>query len=184
MTKYDVYTFDNGRVALIDSKIFSEAIEQDKEVLIVCNSWSGGYAYATGANKIVDPNFGDCWEMYGYEVREEEFDSEALSKFYKVIFTSGEMIFMETNDQANSYCGRQFTDWHSSIEDIHRRANIYPSLGDKMLTEDEILSKRKTINECLTVRHLYKDVEAKVEALISRGILSKDAKKWIRAREN
>lgn len=180
MTNYDVYAFDNGRVALVDSEIISNAIEHGKEVLIVCNSWSGGYAYAIGAEKFNDPEFGECYDMYGYDVREVEFNPEDLQKFYKVIFTPGEMIFMETGDQANSYCGGQFTDWHSSIEDIHRRANIYPSLGDKMLTEDEIFSKRKTINECLTVRHLYKDVEAKVEALISRGILSKDAKKWIR----
>lgn len=179
MTNYDVYTFDNGRVALIDSKILSEAIEQDKEVLIVCNSWSGGYAYATGANKIVDPNFGDCWEMYGYEVREEEFDSESLQKFYKVIFTPGEMIYMETGDQANSYQGGQFIDWHSKEDEIHRRHNIWPQNGDKSLTFDEIFKMRKTVNECLTVRHLYKDVEAKVNALISRGILSKDATKWI-----
>lgn len=179
MVKYDVYSFDNGRVALIDSEILSKAIEQGKEILIVCNAWSGGYAYAVGAEKHYDPEFGDCLYMYGYDVKETEFDSESLQKFYKVIFTPGEMIYMETGDQANSYCGGQFTDWHSKKEDIYRRYNIYPQLGDKGFTEDEIFKMRKTVDECLTVRHLYKDVEAKVEALIGRGILSKDAKKWI-----
>ena len=42
MTNYDVYFFENGRVALIDSEILSKAIELDKEILIVCNAWSGG----------------------------------------------------------------------------------------------------------------------------------------------
>lgn len=180
MTKYDVYTFDNGRVVLIDSKILSEAIEQGKEILIVCNSWSGGYAHATGANKIVDPDFGECWEMYGYDMEEAELSLEDLQKFHKVIFTKGEMIYMETGDQANSYQGGKFIDWHSKEDEINHRHNIWPELGDKSLTGKEIFEMRKTIDECLTVRHLYKDVEAKVEALISRGILSKDAKKWIR----
>lgn len=180
MTNYEIYAFDNGRVVLVDSEIISNAIEQGKEVLIVCNSWSGGYAYAIGAEEFNDPEFGRCYDMYGYDVREIEFNAEDLQKFYKVIFTPGEIIYMKTGDQANSYCGGQFTDWHSSVEDIHKRANIYPSLGDKMLTEDEIFSKRKTVDECATVRHLYKDVKAKVEALINHGILSKDAIKYIK----
>lgn len=117
--------------------------------------------------------------MYGYDVKEEEYNPEDLQKFYKVVFTPGEMVYMETGDQANCYCGGQFTDWHSSVADIYRRANIYPALGDEKLTEDEIFSKRKTINERATVRNLYKDVEAKVEALIGCGILSKGATKWI-----
>lgn len=179
MTKYEVYAFENGRVALVDSEIIFNAIEKGKEVLIVCNSWSGGYAYAIGAEKFNDPEFGECYNMYGYDVREAEFDSEDLQKFYKVIFTPGEMIYMETGEQANSYCGGQFTDWHSKEEDINRYSGIYPTLGDKALSDDEIFSKRKTVNDRATVRHLYKDVEAKVEALINHGILSKDAKKWI-----
>lgn len=179
MTKYDVYPFGNGRVALVDSEIISNAIDEGKEVLIVCNSWSGGYAYAVGANKFNDPDFGECYDMYGYDVKEMEFNSDDLQKFYKVIFTPGEMIYMKTGDQANSYCGGQFADWHSKEEDINCRSGIYTSLGDKALSNDEVLYKRTTVDDCATVRYLYKDVEAKVEALISRGILSKDAKKWI-----
>lgn len=179
MTKYETYIFGNGRVVFIDTEIIDNAIKQGKEVLIVCNAWSGGYAYAVGAKKFNDPDFGECYNMYGYDVKEKEFNPEDLQKFYKVIFTPGEMVYMETGDQANSYRGGQFTDWHSSVADIYCRAKIYPALGDEKLTEDEIFSKRKTINERATVRNLYKDVEAKVEALIGCGILSKDATKWI-----
>lgn len=70
MIKYDVYAFGNGRVTLIDSKILSEAIENDKEILIVCNAWSGGYAYATGANKIVDPEGTERCSSCGKDVEE------------------------------------------------------------------------------------------------------------------
>lgn len=179
MTKYEACIFDNGRVVFVDSEIISNAIEKGKEILIVCNAWSGGYAYAIGAKKFSDPDFGECYGIYGYDVEEAEFNLEDLQKFYKVIFTPGEMIYMETGDQANSYCGGQFTDWHSEEEVINRRSGFYPSLGNKTLSKDEIFYKRNTVDECMTVRHLYKDVEAKVEALINKGILSEDAKKWI-----
>lgn len=178
MTKYEAYIFDNGRVALVDYEIISNAITQGKEVLIVCNAWSGGYAYVIGATKFNDPDFGECYGMYSYDVREAEFNSEDLQKFYKVIFTPGEMIYMETGDQANSYCGGQFIDWHSEEENIQRHYK-YISLRNKALSKEEVFAKRKKVDDCMTVRHLYKDVEAKVEALINKGILSKDAKKWI-----
>lgn len=116
--------------------------------------------------------------MYSYDVREAELNSEDLQKFYKVIFTPGEMIYMETGDQANSYCGGQFIDWHSEEENIQRHYK-YISLRNKALSKEEVFAKRKKVDDCMTVRHLYKDVEAKVEALINKGILSKDAKKWI-----
>ena len=165
---------------MIDSEILSKAIELDKEILIVCNAWSGGDAHAVGANKIVDPHFGECWEMYGYDVEEEEFNSEDLQKFYKIIFTRGEMIYMESGDQANFYQSGEFVDWHSSKDSINLYYHIYPEYGDKSLSNEEIFTKRRTIDECATVRHIFKDVEAKVNALIRRGVLSKDATKWIR----
>lgn len=177
MTKYDVYPFSNGRVAMIDTEIISKAIEAEKEVLVVCNAWSGGYAHAIGADKSTYDGK-PCYMMYGYEVKEQEFTTEELSKFYRVIFTPGEMIYMETGDQANSHSGHTFTDWDTSVErinDYHHRC----SWKNNLFTEEEIFKLRKTINECSTVRHIYKDEEAKVQALIDCGILSKDAMKYI-----
>lgn len=177
MTKYDVYPFPNGRVAMIDSEIINEAIEAGKEVLVVCNAWSGGYAHAIGADK--DTYDGKpCYMMYGYEVKEQEFTTEDLSKFYRVIFTPGEMIYMETGDQANSYVGGAFTDWNTSPKRINEYHHKY-GWNDALFTEEEIFKKRKTINECATVRHIYNDEKAKVQALIDSGILSADAMQYI-----
>ena len=52
MEKYDVRFFPNGRVYFLDYDILDEALEAGKEILIVMNCWSGGYALAIGANKI------------------------------------------------------------------------------------------------------------------------------------
>ncbi len=179
MTKYETYIFPNGRVAMVDSEIINKALEIEKEVLIVCNAWSGGYAIAIGANKTYDPDFGEMYTMYSYSVREEEFTTEELSRFYKVIFTPGEMIYMETGDQANNYQDYKFIDWDSSVERINDRHYRY-SWKNNLFTEEEIREKRQTINECTTVRHIYKDVEAKVQALIDRRILSEEAMKYVK----
>lgn len=173
MTKYEIYVFPNGRVAMIDEA----AIDIGKEVLIVCNAWSGGYACAVGANK--DTYDGKpCYMMYSYDVKEQEFTTEELNRFYKVIFTPGEMIYMETGDQANSYLGNRFIDYDTDVCKINDWCHRY-AYKNNLLTAEEILEKRKTINECSTVRHIYKDKEAKVRALIGRRILSENAMKYI-----
>lgn len=173
MDKYDVYVFPNGRVVLIDSDTISEAINAGKEVLIVCNAWSGGYAYAVGANAYCDPHFGKCYAMYAYDIRDREFTPDELSGFHKVIFTSGEKIYMETGDQANRYTRGKFSDMDTSdCRAIERNGYV-------QLTPDEIRKKRETINERATVRHIYKDREAKVQTMINKGILSENAKKYI-----
>lgn len=120
--KYDVRFFPNGRIYFLDNDILKEAVENDKEILIVMNAWSGGYAVAVGANKVPA-----CWydndaapdkiayEMYSYDIKDKEFTNEELSNFYKVIFTSGEVVRMKSGDLANSYCDH-FTDWDTSFE--------------------------------------------------------------------
>lgn len=51
--KYTPYIFGNGRVVLVENKTIDEAIGYGKEILIICNAWSGGYAHAIGAEKDV-----------------------------------------------------------------------------------------------------------------------------------
>lgn len=38
--KYMPYVFGNGRVVLVENKTIDEAIDSDKEILIICNAWS------------------------------------------------------------------------------------------------------------------------------------------------
>lgn len=182
--KYTPYVFGNGRVVLVENKIIDEAIDLGKEVLIICNAWSGGYATAVGAKKVVgDPDFPEGWSMYGYDLEDKELDATDLDKFYRVIISSGEQIWMESGEQANSYQGETFFDWDSSLNSICDRTGV--------TTDIEAYKKRTTIDPHGTVCRLnykhtedlkpdYTDWEERIWALINIGILPKDAVKYMK----
>lgn len=182
--KYMPYVFGNGRVVLVENKIIDEAIDYGKEVLIICNAWSGGYAHAVGAEKDIDPDFGECWNMYGYDIKDKELDATDLDKFWRVIVSSGEQIWMKSGDQANSYIGGVFTDWNTSLRSMCDRTGV------TVTTEDEAYKRRTAVDACGTVRRLnykytedhkpdYVDWEERIWALIRIGILPKDAVKYM-----
>lgn len=177
--KYQVVSFPNGRVYFLENELVDKAIKQEKEILIVCLAWSGGYSHVIGANKL--PNYDGLmdehgkefefiYEMYGYEVKNKEYTPKELSRFYKVIFTQGEFIYMNTRGQATSYQGGKFIDWYSSNEEV--QDTVY----DRILTDDEIFQMRKIVNTKMTIKLLKndKDYEEKVQALISYGIIKKE----------
>ena len=185
--KYMPYVFGNGRVVLVENKTIDEAIDLGKEILIICNAWSGGYAHAVGAEKDIDPDFGECWNMYGYDIKDKELDATDLNKFYRVIISSGEQIWMKSGDQANSYIGGIFTDWNTSLRSMCDRTGV------TITTEDEAYKRRTAVDACGTVRRLnykytedhepdYVDWEERIWALISIGILPKDAVKYMNKR--
>lgn len=185
--KYMPYVFGNGRVVLVENKTIDEAIDSDKEILIICNAWSGGYAHAVGAEKYIDPDFGECWNMYGYDIKDKELDAVDLDKFYRVIISSGEQIWMKSGDQANSYIGGVFTDWNTSLRSMCDRTGV------TITTEDEAYKRRTAVDACGTVRRLnykytedhkpdYVDWEERIWALIRIGILPKDAVKYMNKR--
>lgn len=185
--KYTPYIFGNGRVVLVENKTIDEAIGYGKEILIICNAWSGGYAHAIGAEKDIDPDFGECWNMYGYDIKDKEFDATDLDKFWRVIVSSGEQIWMKSGDQANSYIGGVFIDWNTSLRSMCDRTGV------TVTTEDEAYKRRTTVDACGTVRRLnykytedhkpdYVDWEERIWALIRIGILPKDAVKYLNKR--
>lgn len=182
--KYTPYIFGNGRVVLVENKTIDEAISYGKEILIICNAWSGGYAHAIGAEKDIDPDFGECWNMYGYDIKDKELDATDLDKFWRVIVSSGEQIWMKSGDQANSYIGGVFTDWNTSLRSMCDRTGV------TVTTEDEAYKRRTAVDACGTVRRLnykytedhkpdYVDWEERIWALIRIGILPKDAVKYM-----
>lgn len=182
--KYTPYIFGNGRVVLVENKTIDEAIGYGKEILIICNAWSGGYAHAIGAEKDIDPDFGECWNMYGYDIKDKELDATDLDKFWRVIVSSGEQIWMKSGDQANSYIGGVFTDWNTSLRSMCDRTGV------TVTTEDEAYKRRTAVDACGTVCRLnykytedhkpdYVDWEERIWALIRIGILPKDAIKYM-----
>ena len=123
MNNYISQFFNNGRIAVVPTKDFDEAIKQNKEILIFCGGWSGGYACAIGANKLFYPNLGECWEMYSYSIKEETFSAEDMQKFYKVVVTDGIKVYMKTGEPATSYFG-DLADWDTSFEKF-KQSYIY-----------------------------------------------------------
>lgn len=179
MKKYDLRIFPNGRVYFLDKDLLNEALEAEKDILIICNAWSGGYAIQIGGDYIDDDYYGKGYMMRSRYIKEAEFDAEALAKeFYRVIITQGNMIYMETHDQANSYQGGKFIDWDSSDEKIMDRYDFNPKkYSTKKELEEEIYIRRTTVCDAATVNFLNEDKD-KIQCLIDYGILSKDAMKY------
>lgn len=115
---YNPYIFPNGRIALVKDSDMTEAIEAGKEILIFCGGWSGGYAMAVGANKNYDPVFGECWEMYSYDIKDTTFSSEDILRFHKVIITDGIKVYMKTGEPATQYFCGYFHDWDTSFTEF------------------------------------------------------------------
>lgn len=166
MKKYDVRFFPNGRVYFLDYDILDEALEAGKEILIVMNCWSGGYALAVGANKILwyDENTGFneiSYVMYSYDIKETEFSQEDLARFHKVIFTDGVQIRMKTGDQATCYISGEFIDWDTSYQDFKKRY-LYNNE-----TEEQFENLRREVDWEATKSFMSteKDFQDKIEAL-------------------
>lgn len=169
---YELIIFPNGRVYFLDKEIRDKAIKEGKEILICCNAWSGGYTFVIGAEE--DTYDGEkCYNMYQYAVTNEEFSPEDLKKFYKVIFTQGEMIYTQTGEQATSYQGGLFIDWYSSDNAIkeHYELMTYP----KKFTGDssELEKLRKMVDKKRTENHIgcTPNAQKKIDTLKAYGIL-------------
>lgn len=180
-TKYDAVIFSNGRVVLYDSADFENAVENGQELLIICAAWSGGYALIRGADKVQNYEEweGDLdgfhYDCYAREVKNESFTSEGLKKFYKVIISQGEMIYMETGDQANAYQAHEFIDWCTSEKDYASRvswSDSKPPIDKARRTIDE---RRTIASVCTNRSDHFEDNESRVRTLMAYGVLSDKA---------
>ena len=185
-TKYSAVFFNNGRVVLYEDKILDKAIKQNKDILFICNAWSGGYACAMGADKRFDFDFDtEVYDMYGYDIKDTILTPEEVDKFYRVIISSGEMIYMNSGRQANTYQSGNFCDWDTKDRDIikfnsEKFINIAPKDRD-----ETIKRLRTTVNEALTINYLNRnyingkvdkeDLKDRVQCLINYGVLSNNA---------
>lgn len=98
MEKYQIYFADNGKIIFIPYEFINEAIEADKELLVIQTGYRGNFRYAIGANKT-----DEGYMMYGYNPDESILDGNDLKKFHRVIFTQGEKIYMEDGDYADNH---------------------------------------------------------------------------------
>lgn len=152
--EYDAHIFPNGRIALVNQSDFDEAINQGKEILIFCGGWSGGYAKAVGADKFFDPDFGECWNLYAYDIKDTTFSAEDMQKFHKVIITDGVKVYMQTGGPATLYdCA--FVDLDTTFGEF-KRGFLYD--GE---TEEEFEKLRWKVDIGRTQKSLGRWKEAK-----------------------
>lgn len=151
---YDAHIFPNGRIALVKNSDMTEAIEAGKEILIFCGGWSGGYAKAVGAEKSYDPDFGECWGMYGYDIKDTTFSSDDMRKFHKVIITDGIKVYMQTGEPATQYFGGMFCDWDTSFAEFKKK---WYYDGE---TKEDFDEKRRKIDLEMTKRMIGRGKDA------------------------
>lgn len=153
MNKYECKFFSNGRVVFVKEEDIENAIHAHKELLVICNSWSGGEAVRIGADEMDDPDFGKGWSMYSYKIKDTEFTEEELKKFYKVIISSGEKIMMQTGDEATYGNSGIFIDWYTKYNDYKRR-NYNTNVTEKKF--DEL---REKVDTQFTIRMMGGETE-------------------------
>lgn len=95
--KYEARIFPNGRVVCYERKDLDDAINAGKELLIVCNCHTGGFAEAIGATE--EPKR----IRYSDYIHEQMFTGKEMVRFHKIIFTEGEKIFDDNFDYATQY---------------------------------------------------------------------------------
>lgn len=136
MEKYQIYFADNGKIIFIPYEFISEAIEADKELLIIQTGYRGNFRHIIGADKT-----DEGYMMYGYTPDEAILDGNDLKRFYRVIFTQGEKVYMEDGDYADNHyadvwrsdrTGCEIIDYRRTFRylpsDAHREAlkGVYP----------------------------------------------------------
>ena len=98
MENYQIYFADNGKIIFVPYEFIDEALEADKELLIIQTGYRGNFRHIIGADKT-----NEGYMMYGYTPDETILDGNDLKRFYRVIFTQGEKVYMEDGDYADNH---------------------------------------------------------------------------------
>ena len=133
MKKYDVRFCSCGRVHFVDEAKINNAIENEKQVLIVCNNC--GNSSVIGADIQEDDEGQTCYMMYSSSMRDTEIND--MTKIDSIVFTTGEHVRMMTGGEA-TYHGNEFIDW-----DTKKPSDISNEEWEKMRMT---VNTRHTIN--------------------------------------
>ena len=124
MENYEIHFANNGKIIFIPYDFIDEAVEADKELLVIQTGYRGNFRYAIGANKT-----NEGYMMYGYTPDEDILDEKDLKKFHRVIFTQGEKVYMEDGDYADNHYGDIWRSDRTGCEiiDYNRTFRCLPS---------------------------------------------------------
>jgi len=136
--KYEVYFCSCGRVHFVDTEKINKAIENEKEVLVICNNC--GNSFVEGADK-QDYDGEEGYMIYSYSKRDTEIND--TSKIDSIVFTLGNKVIMMTGGEATFYGNGTFIDWET------KKPNS--------VTEDEWKTMRETVNVERTINWIKDD---------------------------
>ena len=123
MKKYDVRFCNCGRVHFIEQEKINNAIEHEKQVLVICNNC--GNSFIIGADKGYDDYLDqEIYNMYSYGMRDTEITD--ITKIESIIFTAGEQVRMMTGGEA-TYHENCFIDMETK-----KPENIFSEEWEKM----------------------------------------------------
>lgn len=154
--EYDLSICNCGRIHVIPYYKVQEAIDKEKELLMICGGC--GKALRLGADKMIDfDTQEEVYEMYSRKVK--EVDMKQMGDFAEVIIDEGLKVPMMTGEYANSYVAHKF------FRDMLYPDDIVYLLQDKNMTADELREKlEKWYNDRCTVNVdrfilMYKDLD-------------------------
>lgn len=190
MSKYDVRICSCGRIHFVPNEMIDEAIENNKNLLLVC----GGCGTATMIGADVRTDWDDptktVYDMYAWDVSNGQdkvwdasmFEATENKKAVSKIFRSeGVQVMMETGYYAKSYnsASGQFMDiWYPDFYKIQREG----------ITAEEILQliaewekAHVTVNMNTLLRHLSDEQAEALSGYVIEGLDwkgTKFQKKW------
>ena len=134
MKKYDVRFCNCGRVHFVDQEKINSAIENEKQVLVICNNC--GNSFVIGADKQEDEDGETCYMMYSFDMRNTEITD--MSKIDSIIFTAGEQVRMMTGGEATYHDSGIFIDWETNKpedltleewEKLRKQVNVFSTIN-------------------------------------------------------
>lgn len=163
MTK-EIRICNCGRIHFVDQDIIHAALDEDKNVLFIC----GGCGRATiiGADRERDwleETDKEIFNMYSYEAGNKDFivdptnfeNAERTKGIYRIIYSKGKQVRMETGMNANSFFNGEFLDsWYPDFYKIERKDITVPEI---MQFIDDWRKERQTVMMHSLLRELTDD---------------------------
>lgn len=127
-----------GRIHFVDQDIIHAALEENKIALFIC----GGCGRATGIGADREPDWLEgtdraIFNMYSYDAGGKDFivdpssfnDAERTKGIYRIIYSKGKQVCMETGMNANSFFNGRFLDnWFPDFYKIERTDITVPEI--------------------------------------------------------
>ena len=142
-----------GRIHIVDSKVMDHALENQKNLLLIC----AGCGKGTLIGSDIEPDFAEpdklCHMMYGYDfspykdqtIDVDSFESKENYKgFDKILYSHGHKVPMMTGMYATDYDNGVFSDrWYPDFYKIQRNDITIKEIMDFI---DKYTKDRTTVN--------------------------------------